>query len=384
MKRVRHEAMSSERRHRHVLDELLSRSAQVPRLPARRGTLPESLGGPVGDSTWESEKDEEVPTVWAPPAADMDAQDDGEREAALSGAGTMAAQASADTARSSPRGRMGRSRRPFWDSSGGPGAEMQVGRGPLASHLSRAAAEERLAETAERLDRAQRDLQHARVLLSERERKLDDAQARLAQSDGRLAQARAQERAAQERLVKSEEAERRAAEAQVRVEESSRGLAERLRTGAERETALAQAVAAERDARLKVELELARLRGSLSLLRPIVSGIDGATAERGDAAGARAPEDTTEPHERLRAPAEEDIPESESDWPQAGASLAALRATGEPPAPAPDGATAERSPLKPAPAVQEPASGALPGMVRSLQAAPDRWRDPGPRPAQPR
>ncbi|MDE3070122.1 MAG: hypothetical protein KGJ43_05280, partial [Acidobacteriota bacterium] len=290
--------MSSERRHRHVLDELLARSVQVSRTPGRDA---QASGRPVRglplrgwwDGAGAEDGEDDVRTVRAPAGSGMpgEAQAGGREEPARGGgqAGPRA-RALVDDAETwegvrrprAPIARDVRTPRVAGAARRGANAEVQVGRGPLALHLSRAATEERLAEAGERLDHSRRELHEAHDLLGERERELAELAERLAQAEGRLGEARAHALAAEERVATIEEAERRAGEAQARAEEAGRALAAQLRQGAEREAALRETAESERAGREQAEIELARLRGGLLALRPIVSDIEAAGAGDGD------------------------------------------------------------------------------------------------------
>ncbi len=305
--------MSSERKHRHVLDELLARSVQVPRAMDRRGVGGDGDSGRATGSWTESVEEEETPTVWAPAPRPVAVSSQAARPAGEGpGQGVEGAPASA----AAPGESAGAEPRPAAESpivrdarrpdrrgdlpAGRPArrspGEVQVGRGPLAVHLSRAATEERLSETGERLDRTERSLKEARDRLTDTERHLDQARERLAQTEGRLAEARKHVLASEERLAMTEESERHAREEQARAEKAGQTLTTQLESLQGRMGALEEEVRAERDARIEAELGLARLRGSLVLLSPIVSGIEQATTAIGrSAAGPELPAATPGP-----------------------------------------------------------------------------------------
>jgi hypothetical protein len=340
--------MSTERKHRHVLDELLARSVQVPRTAERRA--PRRAGDPASaGGTWdESADNEETPTVWAPgprPAGASSASrgDNGEvpQDSAAAGVDTVPAEQPAKGApRPEPRSpiiRDARRDRPLERRPARSQTEVQVGRGPLELHLSRAATEERLTETGERLGRTERSLKEARERLSETERHLEEARERLAQTEGRLAEARKHVLASEERLAMTEASERHAREEQARAEESSRALAAQLPALQERERALAAELGSERSARVEAELELARLRGSLLLLSPIVSGIEQATTAIG-----------------------RDVADREHP---------ATRAAAEPASPAPEGAVEAVPNASNTPAPQPPQGARVPPPA----SAPSEW-----------
>jgi len=383
--------MSSERKHRHVLDELLARSVQVPRAVDRRPAPRADAEAAPG--SWDEPVDhEDTPTVWAPPprgaAADSEAgaaeRPGGRRE----GRGTVEVAGEADAVESRQAGRSpiirdGRGpERPTERRPARSQEEVQVGRGPLAAHLSRAATEERLSETGERLNRTERSLREARVRLADSERHLDEARERLAQTEGRLAEARKHVLASEERLAMTEESERHAREEQARAEEARQAVVAQLPLLQEREKALAAELRAEREARVQAELELARLRGSLGLLSPIVSGIEQATSAIGrevaehegrpviDAAPAAVPQSPAErPAERPMEPA------PEMPRPPLAPQAAVPQPSPSVPASAPQGTPGTQGP-RPAPSPPER------GPASSAWSAPPSWSDQ-PRPSGP-
>jgi hypothetical protein len=366
--------MTSERRHRHVLDELLARTVQA---PPRRSMRPRTGADATQEAAdaWAMETpDDEPPAVRAPRSQPAAVGVGGAGAPGRGGPGgdpAYGSEAEAPVQQPAQRSPIIRGARAQEPRARGE-AEVQVGRGPLALHLSRAATEERLAQTGERLQETERRLGEAGTRLAEMEHHLMEAQGRLTQTEGQLAEARKHVLATEERLAMTEESERHAREEQLRSEQARQALAAQLREREQRESDLRRALDAERSGRTRSELDLERLRGSIAALGPIVSGIDRATAEIRSLALAHArPADSGRPESAVTdfgSPARAAGSGSEGGHEGAGEHASHAR-TGEDER---AGGLADAGASAPAP------PGA--GIVRALADAVEHWRGPGPRP----
>jgi hypothetical protein len=154
-----------------------------------------------------------------------------------------------------------------------------MGRGPLALHLSRAAAEERLAESEERLAESEERLQEARKEINERDRRLAHATVSLTQAAEDIARVTEQVATMQQQLSDARAAEQAAFSARTVAEQATAELQLQLSGAQTRERELRVAVEAERIARQRAESSGARLRSTLHTLRPLVGVLGQATAD---------------------------------------------------------------------------------------------------------
>ena len=257
--------------------------------------------------------------------------------------------------------------------------EVQVGRGPLALHLGRGAIEERLGELSARIEELQGRLRRQRERNGELRQALRETKDELATQARALRQAR-----------ESEEEARHALE-QLRAELVP------LRT---RTRELQGELESERLRRTRAELELERLRGSLTTLGPLLSGIERAT-EAVRAADNQAEASPERPSRRqgVSDGASNETPRASAG---VGATVEARAGMGEEPtqqSPAgqrhatggtqgsqmsvPTSASGASAPIRERPQrppAQQPYAVGGGGIVRVIADAVEHWRGPGPRP----
>src|SRR5579875_2497491 len=380
--------MSSEKQDRHVLDELLAQSlvrergnkhdgvgvADAARAHERRSERTSAVGAgslgaggrrspaatPGEDRTrrWEelpAAEEPFVPEVRAPAPRGTDA--------------ALATQPRADAEAPTAPGRLRRRGESEPRPSSSSLDEVQVGRGPLALHLGRGAIEERLGELSARIEELQGRLRR------QRERK-----------DELATQARALRQA------------RESAEEARHALEQLRAELVPLRT---RTRELQGELESERLRRTRAELELERLRGSLTTLGPLLSGIERAT-EAVRAADNQAEASPERPSRRQGVSNDARGGETQRAGAGAGAPLEARsgmdqpptqqsrpgqrQATGEMQGPqmsAPTSASGASAPLRERPQrppAQHPHAAGGGGIVRVIADAVEHWRGPGPRP----
>jgi chromosome segregation ATPase len=147
-----------------------------------------------------------------------------------------------------------------------------MGRGPLALHLSRAATEERLAESEQRL-------QEAREEINERDRRLAHATVSVTKAAEDVARVTEQVATVQQQLSDARTAAQDASTARFDAEQARAALEVELSGAQMRERELRVALEAERIARQRAEGIGAGLRSALDTLRPLVGVLGQATAE---------------------------------------------------------------------------------------------------------
>ena len=397
--------MSSEKQDRHVLDELLAQSlvraqSAEPIGERRNGGLRPPGGGRVGEpgrspvqappagarvdpEASQQAGDARQARRWEDLPAAEELQIPEVRAPAPRGANAaVATRRAAQAEQSPPQERLGRRHGGDLRPPGSRWEEVQVGRGPLALHLGRGAIEERLGELSARIEELQGRLRRQRERNGELRQAMRETKDELAAQSRALRQARA------------EEQEARQAVTQLRAELAPLRAHER---------ALQGELESERLRRTRAELELERLRGSLTTLGPLLSGIERAT-EAVRAADSQAAEGAVELQGRRqgagidarsaepqRAPAGAGAAGQQkpsAEQPSGAAGLTAeLRAAST--APHLHGVTAQGQAVPAGPAhggpgraeAEGPHAGASGGIVRVIADAVEHWRGPGPRPA---